>query len=111
MLVRGQLQLKFAFVEVAEVEGFQKASATCSSFRAAMAERKFGEISNEEFARLIAEGTNQNTCKDTATWLRTVTVLRNKKKLSISFAMCSAEVVGVFFFFCSVLFRAEVCYK
>ena len=50
-------------MEVAEVEGFQKASATCSSFGGAMAERRFGEISDEELARLIAEGTNQNSCK------------------------------------------------
>ena len=46
-----------------------------------MAERRFGEISDEELARLIAEGTNQNTCKATATWLRTVTTFRNEKKL------------------------------
>ena len=63
-------------MEVAEIEGFQKASETCSSFRATMAEKRFGDISDEELARLIDEGTNQNTystCKATVTWLRTVT--------------------------------------
>ena len=54
-------------MEVAKVEGFQKASATCYSFRAAMAERRIGEISDEELARLITEDTNQNTCKAIAT--------------------------------------------
>ena len=61
-----------------------------------MAERRFGEISYGELARLIAEGTNQNTCKATATWLRTVTAFRNEKKLDISFATCSAEELGPF---------------
>ena len=49
------------------------------------------EISGEELARLIAKGTNQNTCKATATWLITVTAYRNEEKLDISFATCSAE--------------------
>ena len=61
-----------------------------------MAERRFGEISDEELARLTAEGTNQNTCKATATWLITVTAFRNEKKLDISFATCSAEELGAF---------------
>ena len=78
------------------MEGFQKASATCSSFRAAIAERRFGVISDKELARLIAEGTNQNTCKATATWLRTVTAFRNEKKLDIPFTTCSVEELGAF---------------
>ena len=78
------------------MEGLQKASAACSSFRAAMAEIRFGEISDEELARLIAEGTNQNTCRATATWLRTDTAFRNEKKLDIFFATCSAEELGAF---------------